>query len=168
MIIQTNRCSFLTSKIFNKYTKPKFYQTKLIIPQKNYYKTNFISHCSKDNDPIMNQMTISFHINELRERVLLILISMVLALLLSFSISKEILKVVEVAGLENGFSFIQLTPGEFFFTSLEVSAYSTVATAFPTFLYHVISYILPGLTIKEKNFYVPTLLLSSLLFYCGF
>merc|ERR1712137_1075370 len=141
--------------------------TKIRIPDSIIKKRNFKTHSSEIDTNEGKQMTLSFHLNELKERSLLSVITIAVALLLSFSISKEILNAIEVAGLDNGFSFIQLSPGEYFFTSLEVSLYSTLAISFPTSLYHFITYILPGLTNTEKNLYVPILLLSCILFYSG-
>ena len=66
-----------------------------------------------------------------------------------------------------GVKFLQLSPGEFFFTTLKVAGYAGLLVATPTVLYEIIAYILPGLTKNEKNFLAPIVFGSSILFYVG-
>jgi sec-independent protein translocase protein TatC len=66
-----------------------------------------------------------------------------------------------------GVKFLQLSPGEFFFTTLKVSGYAGLLIATPTMLYEVVAYILPGLTKSERKVLAPVIFGSSILFYIG-
>jgi len=66
-----------------------------------------------------------------------------------------------------GVRFLQLSPGEFFFTTFKVAGYAGLLLAAPTVLYEIISYVLPGLTRSERRFLAPVVFGSSALFYGG-
>ena len=66
-----------------------------------------------------------------------------------------------------GVKFLQLSPGEFFFTTLKVSGYAGLLVATPTMLYQVVAYVVPGLTTGERKILAPVIFGSSILFYVG-
>nr|CAB3477243.1 unnamed protein product [Digitaria exilis] len=66
-----------------------------------------------------------------------------------------------------GVRFLQLSPGEFFFTTLKVSGYCGLLLGSPIILYEIIAFVLPGLTRDERKFLGPIVLGSSVLFYLG-
>ena len=53
------------------------------------------------------------------------------------------------------------------FTSLKTAGYCGILLGSPVILYEAISYIVPGLTVKERQFLGPIVLGSSVLFYVG-
>jgi sec-independent protein translocase protein TatC len=63
--------------------------------------------------------------------------------------------------------FLQLSPGEFFFTTLKVAGYSGLLISAPTVLYEIAAYVVPGLTKSERRFLAPIIFGSSILFYLG-
>lgn len=63
--------------------------------------------------------------------------------------------------------FLQLSPGEFFFTTLKVGGYAGILISVPTILYEIAAYVVPGLTKSERQFLAPVILGSSVLFYLG-
>jgi len=63
--------------------------------------------------------------------------------------------------------FLQLSPGEYFFTTLKVSGYAGVLLSMPTITYQIGTWVRPGLTIDEKKFLVPIFIFSTLLFSIG-
>jgi sec-independent protein translocase protein TatC len=66
-----------------------------------------------------------------------------------------------------GVKFLQLSPGEFFFTTLKVSGYVGLLVATPTVIYEIVAYVVPGLTLKERKILGPIIFGSSILFYLG-
>eukprot|EP00193_Tetraselmis_chui_P020244 CAMPEP_0177793958 /NCGR_PEP_ID=MMETSP0491_2-20121128/25373_1 /TAXON_ID=63592 /ORGANISM="Tetraselmis chuii, Strain PLY429" /LENGTH=297 /DNA_ID=CAMNT_0019316549 /DNA_START=44 /DNA_END=934 /DNA_ORIENTATION=+ len=84
-----------------------------------------------------------------------------------FCYSKELVVFLEAPVATQGVRFLQLSPGEFFFTSLKVSGYTGILVAAPTVLYEIIAYVVPGLTRDEKKFLAPVVFGSSILFYTG-
>lgn len=112
-------------------------------------------------------MPIWDHLEELRERVLVGLLAAGAAIGGCFAFSKELVLFLEAPVADAGVRFLQLSPGEFFFTTFKVAGYSGLLLAAPTMLYEVIAYVVPGLTRSERKFLAPIVFGSSILFYVG-
>jgi sec-independent protein translocase protein TatC len=113
------------------------------------------------------EMPIWDHLEELRERVMAGALAGALAVLTCFCFSKDLVVFLEAPVAEQGVRFLQLSPGEFFFTTLKVGGYSGILLAAPTILYEIIAYVVPGLTKSERQFLAPVVFGSSILFYIG-
>merc|ERR1712146_595932 len=112
-------------------------------------------------------MSIWEHLDELRERVAIASTAAVLAIIGCFFFSKEIVIFLEVPVIEQGVKFLQLSPGEYFFTTIKVSGYTGLLLSMPTIIYQIGTWVRPGLTIDEKKFLVPIFIFSMLLFLIG-
>lgn len=112
-------------------------------------------------------MPIWDHLEELRERVLVAALSCGAAILTCFAFSKDLVVFLEAPVAEQGVRFLQLSPGEFFFTTLKVGGYAGLLLAAPTILYEITAYVVPGLTKSEKQLLAPVVFGSSILFYIG-
>jgi len=112
-------------------------------------------------------MPIWDHLEELRERVMAGAIAGAAAVAVCFLYSKDLVLFLEAPVAEQGVRFLQLSPGEFFFTTLQVGGYSGILLAAPTILYEIAAYVVPGLTKSERQFLAPVIFGSSLLFYVG-
>lgn len=66
------------------------------------------------------EMPIWDHLDELRERVLVGGIAAAVAVLTCFAFSKDLVLFLEAPVAQQGVRFLQLSPGEFFFTTLKV------------------------------------------------
>ena len=71
-------------------------------------------------------MSIFDHLDELRERVVLAAIALVLGIAVCFAWSKDLIVVLEGPVADQGVKFLQLSPGEFFFTSFKVGGSGSV------------------------------------------
>uniref|UniRef100_A0A0E0FLT6 Sec-independent protein translocase protein TATC, chloroplastic n=1 Tax=Oryza nivara TaxID=4536 RepID=A0A0E0FLT6_ORYNI len=89
------------------------------------------------------------------------------AILGCFAYSKDLIRILEAPVSVQGVRFLQLSPGEFFFTTLKVSGYCGLLLGSPVILYEIIAFVLPGLTRDERKFLGPIVLGSSVLFYLG-
>lgn len=69
-----------------------------------------------------SQMPIWDHLEELRERVLVGLLAAGVAIGGCFCFSKELVLFLEAPVADAGVRFLQLSPGEFFFTTFKVCA----------------------------------------------
>lgn len=68
-------------------------------------------------------MPIWDHLDELRERVIVAALAAGTAVLTCFAFSKDLVVFLEAPVASQGVRFLQLSPGEFFFTTLKVSAH---------------------------------------------
>ncbi|KAK9091386.1 hypothetical protein Sjap_024563 [Stephania japonica] len=117
--------------------------------------------------PDDKEMSLFDHLEELRERLFVSIIALGAAMVGCFAYSKELIMILEAPVKTQGVRFLQLAPGEFFFTTLKVSGYCGLLVGSPVILYEIIAFVLPGLTKAERRFLAPIVFGSSLLFYSG-
>lgn len=128
------------------------------------------THSEPSTDPLDElpgevEMSIFDHLEELRQRIFYSLIVVVVGIIGSFIVVKPLVKLLEVPA--KGVKFLQLAPGEFFFVSMKVAAYSGLILSTPFILYQIIQFVLPGLTLRERRLVIPVVLGSSVLFILG-
>ncbi|XP_062109993.1 sec-independent protein translocase protein TATC, chloroplastic [Humulus lupulus] len=117
--------------------------------------------------PDDKEMSLFDHLEELRERLFISVLAVGGAIVGCFAYSKDLIMILEAPVKTQGVRFLQLAPGEFFFTSLKVSGYCGLLIGSPIILYEIIAFVLPGLTKSERRFLGPIVLGSSVLFYAG-
>lgn len=127
---------------------------------------NFL-YPSKELLPDDKEMSIFDHLEELRQRIFVSVLAVGTAILGCFAYSKELIMLLEAPVSAQGVRFLQLAPGEFFFTTLKVSGYCGLLLGSPVILYEIIAFVIPGLTKAERRFLGPIVLGSSVLFYSG-
>ena len=111
------------------------------------------------------ELPISEHIEEMRQRSVQFLCFACLTIGVMFFKITPIVELLEepVAGIK----FIQLSPGEYFLSTVKISFYGGLLFSIPFLLSQIIFYILPGLTKSEKGIILPILVTSLLLFAVG-
>ncbi|XP_050223848.1 sec-independent protein translocase protein TATC, chloroplastic [Mercurialis annua] len=127
---------------------------------------NFL-YPSKELLPDDEEMSIFDHLEELRQRIFVSVLAVGASIMGCFAFSKELIMVLEAPVKAQGVRFLQLAPGEFFFTTVKVSGYCGLLLGSPIILYEIIAFVLPGLTRAERRFLGPIVLGSSILFYAG-
>jgi sec-independent protein translocase protein TatC len=115
--------------------------------------------------PYEVEMTLMEHLEELRSRLLASVIAVAICIIACFAVVNRIVALLEVPA--QGVTFLQLAPGEYFFVSVKVAAYSGLLLATPFLLYQIARFVLPGLSVKERKLLGPVVLGSSLLFVAG-
>jgi sec-independent protein translocase protein TatC len=118
-------------------------------------------------DELPDEVEMSFfdHLEELRQRIFYVLIAAAVGVVGCFFYVRPIVQLLEVPA--QGVKFLQLAPGEYFFVSLKVAAYSGLLLSTPFILYQIIQFVLPGLTRRERRLLGPVVLGSSVLFVGG-
>lgn len=111
------------------------------------------------------EMSLFDHLEELRMRIFYALIAVVVGIVGCFFFVNPIVRLLEVPA--QGVKFLQLAPGEYFFVSIKVAAYSGLLLASPFVLYQIIQFVLPGLTRKERRVVGPIVMGSTVLFAGG-
>ncbi len=111
------------------------------------------------------EMSLFDHLEEFRSRIFYALIAVFVGVIGCFAIVNKIVALLEIPA--QGVKFLQLAPGEYFFVSIKVAGYSGILVASPAILYQIVSFILPGLTRKEKRTVAPIVFGSSILFVLG-
>lgn len=121
----------------------------------------------KDNLEINEnkEMTFSDHLEELRQRILNSIYSILICIFFSFIVIKPLISFLEIPAEE--IRLLQLSPGEFLFVAIKVAGYCGIIISLPYIIYQVILFISPGLTKQEKSFLIPAVVGSGLLFFLG-
>ena len=110
-------------------------------------------------------MPLTGHLEELRQRIIRSLIFVIVSAALSLIFVKPIIKVLEAPA--KSIHFLQLSPGEYLFSSIKVAGYSGLTAALPFILYQGLKFVLPGLTEKEKRLIPGSVIASAILFFAG-
>ena len=119
-----------------------------------------------NDENIETLMPLSVHLNELRNKIIISLLALCITTLIGFSYSREIVKLLTTVAPQET-TFLQIRPGEFFFTSLRVALFGGIISASPVIIWQLGSFILPGLNKKEKSIAIPILTGAPFLFFTG-
>jgi sec-independent protein translocase protein TatC len=140
--------------------------TATVAENQDYVSSSSVVEDDVADDPLEDvEMSLFDHLEELRMRIFYALIAVVVGVIGCFTVVKQIVRLLEVPA--GSVKFLQLAPGEYFFVSIKVAAYSGILVASPVILYQIIAFVLPGLTSKERRLLGPIVFGSSILFAAG-
>jgi sec-independent protein translocase protein TatC len=112
-------------------------------------------------------MSLIEHLEELRSRIIVIAISVVLAGIVGFFLSEPIIGILRAALPEGKQTLIQISVGESLAVRLRVALYVGIAFSMPVILFQVWRFVTPGLTRRERRLIWPMLIVAVLLFALG-
>ena len=112
-------------------------------------------------------MSLIEHLEELRSRVIVVAITIVLAGIVGFFLSEPIIGILRAALPEGKQTLIQISVGESLAVRLRVALYVGVAISVPVILYQLWRFVTPGLTRNERRLIWPMLIVAVLLFALG-
>ena len=118
-----------------------------------------------DNTIVTLELPFSEHIEELRQRIFLLFWIILLLTCVAFIEVKDLVKILELP-VQN-VKFFQLSPGEYFISTIKISFYTGLLFSSPFVIGQLILFLLPGLTKKETKIILPLLLSSLILFGLG-
>lgn len=116
-------------------------------------------------------MPVMDHLAELRNRILVSALAIVVAATVMFFFSNQVIHFLvtyytdATHGKRN--SLIVTGPVDGFVTRLKVATYGGIVLALPVWLYELWRFITPGLNPKEKKYAIPFVLASIVLFAMG-
>lgn len=117
------------------------------------------------NETVTLELPFSEHMEELRQRIFHIFWIVLLLTLLAFVEVKILVKILELP--VSNVKFFQLSPGEYFVSTVKISFYTGLLFSSPFAMGQIILFLLPGLTKKETKVILPLLLSSLCLFGFG-
>lgn len=122
---------------------------------------------SKDED--LEEGTLLSHLVELRGRLLKISAAVVLVFVALLPFSRQIFSVVSdpLRAALPGQAMIATSVASPLLTPFKLTFFVALFAAMPVVLYQVWAFVAPGLYRKERNFAIPLLASSILLFYAG-
>jgi sec-independent protein translocase protein TatC len=117
------------------------------------------------NKDITLELPFSEHVEELRQRIFHIFCTILVLTFAAFFEVKFLVKLLELP--VNDVKFLQLSPGEYFVSTVKISFYTGLLFGSPFAIGQLILFLLPGLTKKETKVVLPLLLGSLCLFGSG-
>jgi sec-independent protein translocase protein TatC len=118
-----------------------------------------------NNTIITLELPFSEHIEELRQRIFHLFWIILLLTCVAFFEVKILVKILEFP--VSNVKFFQLSPGEYFISTIKISFYTGLLFSSPFVISQLILFLLPGLTKKETKIILPLLLSSLVLFGLG-
>jgi len=118
-----------------------------------------------NNTAITLELPFSEHIEELRQRIFIVFLIILLLTCIAFLEVKSLVKILELP--INNVKFFQVAPGEYFISTIKISFYTGLLFSSPFVIGQLILFLLPGLTKKETKVILPLLLSSLILFGLG-
>ena len=119
----------------------------------------------KNNTNLTLELPFSEHIEELRQRIFHMFWIILLLTIIAFLEVKFIVQILELP--VTSVKFFQLSPGEYFASTVKISFYTGLLFSSPFLMSQIILFLLPGLTEKETRIIIPVLLSSLILFGLG-
>lgn len=108
------------------------------------------------------------HLEELRNRSIIVLISVIAFLIVTLPFSSKLMQMMIKDLLAGYGEVIATSPLETFFTRIKISGFLSLAVALPTFgLYEFLKFITPALKEGEKRLVYLSILPSLILFFIG-
>jgi sec-independent protein translocase protein TatC len=118
-----------------------------------------------NNTIITLELPFSEHIEELRQRIFVLFGIILLLTCVAFFDVKVLVQILESP--VNNVKFFQISPGEYFISTIKIAFYTGLLFASPFVISQIILFLLPGLTKKETKIILPLLLSSLILFGLG-
>lgn len=112
-------------------------------------------------------MSLIEHLEELRGRIVVIVLAVVLTGIIGFYLAEPIIEILRAALPEGQDRLIQISVGESLAVRLRVALYVGIAFSMPVILYQVWRFVTPGLTRSERRLIWPLLIAAVLLFAIG-
>jgi sec-independent protein translocase protein TatC len=103
------------------------------------------------------------HVEELRQRSFHVLGILILVSCIAFIDIKPIVQLLEVP-VQN-VKFFQLSPGEYFISTVKIAFYTGILLTSPFLLSQLTFFVIPGLNSGEKKLILPLLIGSTVLFF---
>ena len=112
-------------------------------------------------------MSLIEHLEELRHRLIIVVISVVVAAVIGFIFSGSVLDLLRLP-LPSDYDTIYFTgPADAFGVQVKIAGFIGIALAMPVILFHVWRFVTPGLTKRERRFVWPVIAAAILLFALG-
>ena len=112
-------------------------------------------------------MSLIEHLEELRRRLIVVVVTVLGGAVVGFLISRQVLILLRDRLPEGQQHLIFLGPADAFGAQLKIAGFLGIAIAMPVILFEVWRFVTPGLTKRERRFIWPVMLAALLLFALG-
>jgi Twin arginine targeting (Tat) protein translocase TatC len=123
----------------------------------------------KDKTPVSpdGSMSLSGHLKELRNRILVCVILLVVMFGLCLSFAPRLVTLLTDMGQRYDYVYVYIAPQELFLVYLNVALVGAVVVCFPVLAYQIYAFCSPGLSGKERTYISGSLFAGGLCFLVG-
>ena len=124
---------------------------------------------TKDKKPANpdGSMSLSGHLKELRNRILICVILLVVMFALCLSFAPQIVTALTDMGEKYDYVYVYIAPQELFLVYMNVALIGALVICFPVLAYQVYAFCSPGLSSKERVYISGALIAGGLCFLVG-
>lgn len=112
-------------------------------------------------------MTLSGHLRELRNRLIICLACLVLSFLVGLHFAPDIVTFLTDLGKVHGYTYVYIAPQELLMQYFSVALLVGVCITLPLILYHIWAFIQPGLKKNENVLFMSALIFGLICFVVG-
>ena len=112
-------------------------------------------------------MTLSGHLKELRNRLMICLLCLLAVFLVSFHYAGDIVDLLTDIGRSYGYAYVYLSPQELLLEHFSVALVLAVCGSMPMILYQIWAFVRPGLKRRENVLYVLAMIFGLICFVGG-
>ena len=112
-------------------------------------------------------MSLSGHLRELRNRILVVVILLLAAFMACLSFSPNLITFLTDMGEKYNYVFVYIAPQELLLVYLNTALVGALVVCFPVVSYEVYAFCSPGLKKRERTFFIASLLAGTLFFVFG-
>ena len=113
------------------------------------------------------RMPLTGHLRELRRRVLVCVVLLVLVFMLCLSAAPRIVTLLTDMGERYSYVYVYIAPQELFLVYMNVALVGALVLCFPVLAYEVYAFCSPGLTGRERRYTLGALGAGALCFLAG-
>jgi sec-independent protein translocase protein TatC len=114
-----------------------------------------------------DRLTLVEHLDELRTRIIVCAVVLVVAIGLAFWQNALLLDIAQKPLPNDHDSLLTLSPSEPFFTTVKLAIYAGILLSLPILLYQAYAFLLPAFSPRERRVVLPLLLMVPVLFIAG-
>ena len=122
---------------------------------------------SKDKPNADGSMSVSGHLKELRNRILVCVILLFVAFGICLSFAPTFITYLTKMGEAYNYVFVYIAPQELLLVYLNTALVGALVICFPVVAYEVYAFCSPGLTKRERTFFIGSLLAGTVFFVIG-
>ena len=112
-------------------------------------------------------MSLSGHLKELRNRIAVVVVLLLVAFTACLSFSPQFITFLTDMGTAYNYVFVYIAPQELLLVYLNTALVGALIVCFPVVAYEVYAFCSPGMTKRERTFFIGSLLAGTVFFIIG-
>jgi sec-independent protein translocase protein TatC len=121
----------------------------------------------REQENAEKEMTLSGHLRELRNRVFVCLVLLLVAIVVILNYASDLVQLLLNIGTQYGYSYIYISPQELLIQYFSLSLILGVCVTLPMIFYQIWAFIRPGLKKNENVFFLLAMVFGLICFCIG-